>query len=305
MVPKYEPLARLLQARHPLAVTMTFAELDALVGGLPPSARSEPSWWGNTTNVSRTQAKAWMGADYRAENVKLGVAVTFVQSSEIRGRRRVSGRHAQVVLDGVDQLTTLLLRAGYPSVLAAVAEHAVFLHPDTVAQTGGSALFPIVRDMFRRGQFGTARDGRPVFLDDNTSPTHAFVWSAGRTKGRDVQFNHVWNDAGNRDAYTALWNLCATPAFLAKTTDGSNHPDVIAALRYRAYRLYGVTPAGAPIPIEPEGFQLLRWAPHPEPLASLEAVLRTRLRANMRSRTARACRELGWLFSGWQPDASI
>src|SRR5262245_27146245 len=58
-----------------------------------------------------------------------------------------------------------------------------------------------------------------------------------RGPGPDVQYNHVWNDSANPDAYTALWNVCATPAFLAKTTDGSNHPDVVAALRYRAWEL--------------------------------------------------------------------
>ena len=43
------------------------------------------------------------------------------------------------------QLTAVLARAGYPSVVAAVAEHAVFLHPDTVRQAAGSALFPVIR----------------------------------------------------------------------------------------------------------------------------------------------------------------
>ena len=121
------------------------------------------------------------------------------------------------------------------SVVAAVAERAVFLHPDTVRQTGGQAVFPTIRDMLHRGTFDTMADGRHVLRDDNTSPTLAFLWAAGRTKGPDVQYNHVWNDSANPDAYTALWNICATPAFLAKTTDGSNHPDVVAALRGRPF----------------------------------------------------------------------
>jgi hypothetical protein len=156
------------------------------------------------------------------------------------------------VLDGVEQLTTLLVsKAGYASVVAAVAAHTVFLHPATVAQTDGEALFPTirVRNMSDRGAVTVVNDRR-VLLDDNTSPTDAFLWATGIRRGgyRDIQFNHVWNASRDPDAYTALWNLCATPAFLAKTTDGSDYPEVTAALRYRAYELFKALPTGVPIP---------------------------------------------------------
>src|SRR5262249_47178091 len=165
----------------------------------------------------------------------------------------------------------------YDSVVAAVAERAVFLHPETIAQTGGQAVFPTIRDMLHRGTFDTMADGRHVLRDDNTSPTLAFLWAAGRTKGPDVPYNHVWNDSVNPDAYTALWNICATPAFLAKTTDGSNHPDVVAALRYRAWDLYRCRPVGHAEPTKPARYDELVWAPHPPPVADLEATLRDRL----------------------------
>jgi hypothetical protein len=45
-----------------------------------------------------------------------------------------------------------------------------------------------------------------------------------------VQTNHVWGDPKNPETYAALWNLCITPAFLAKCTDGRHHPEVHAAL---------------------------------------------------------------------------
>ena len=210
-----------------------------------------------------------------------------------------------VILDGVQQLEDLLRRAGYGSVVAAVAERAMFLHPDTVGQTSGQAVFPAIRDVLQRGSFDTMADGRHVLRDDNTSPTLAFLWAAGRTKGPDVQYNHVWNDSANPDAYTALWNICATPAFLAKTTDGSNHPGVVAALRYRAWDLYLCRPAGHAEPTQPAGYDDLVWAPHPPPIANLEAALRDRLRTNPKSRPALAARTIGWLYSGWQPDSSI
>jgi hypothetical protein len=209
------------------------------------------------------------------------------------------------VLDGVASLDALLARAGYPSIMAAVAEHTVFLPPGTVAQTHGAALFRTIRDYAGRGHFEVLPDERRVMLDDNASPTDAFLWSAGLAKGPDVQFNHVWRLSRDPDAYTALWNVCATPAFLAKTTDGSNHPEVQAALRYHAYRLYGHVPAGQPVPPEPAGFAGLRWAPFAPAVEDLERELRLRLARNPKSRTAIACREIGWLFSEGKPDPTV
>lgn len=211
------------------------------------------------------------------------------------------------MLDGVRQLTTLLVeRAGYPSVMAAVAEHAIFLHPETVAQTNHEALFATIRMRNRseRGQIAVV-DGRRVLLDDNQSPAYAFLWSAGMSQYGDVQFNHVWNASRDPRAYTALWNLCVTPAFLARTTDGSNYPDVMSALRYRAYSLYGVPPEGFAVPLQPAGYDQLSWAISPEPANDLAAALRARLCRQPASRPARAAREIGWLFSDWVPDPSI
>jgi hypothetical protein len=101
-------------------------------------------------------------------------------------------------------------------------------------------------------------------LDDNASPTDAFLWSAGIAKGPDVQFNNLWSLSRDPDSYTALWNICATPAFLAKTTDGSNHPEgrplaaepaTTARVRHRQAR-----PRSAPIRLPPDLKNLFeRW----------------------------------------------
>jgi hypothetical protein len=133
-------------------------------------------------------------------------------------------------------LSVTLEAAGYSTITQAVAAHTVFLHPDTVAQTNGHAVFPVVRDPTRRGQFGMLPDGERVMFDDNSTTRDVFLCSAQRSRGPDEQYNHVWGAPKNFRTYTALWNLCATPASLAKTTDGSNHPEVLAALRYRALR---------------------------------------------------------------------
>lgn len=184
-------------------------------------------------------------ADWRAKRA----------ASEVTSVPRASSASAGQTLDGIEPLTEVLARAGYTTV-EAVARYATFLHPETVEQTHGQALFPVVRDMAmaNRGSHVLADDGRMVMRDDNRSPTDASLWSGRLRKDRDIQFNYVWNDSQNRDSYTALWNIVATPAFLAKTTDGSNHPEVPAALRRRAYDLYGMIPAGAPLPSKPLGY---------------------------------------------------
>ncbi|MGH9299116.1 MAG: hypothetical protein ACRDZT_04315, partial [Acidimicrobiales bacterium] len=160
-----------------------------------------------------------------------------VEQYQSHGRSRVRSGAGRI-LDGVAALADVLARAGYPSIAEAVAAHSLFLHPDTVAQAGPDALFRIVRDARRRGSFGQLPDGTDVMFDDNTSPKLVFLWAAQAVTGPDVQYNHVWGDPRNPYTYTALWNICATPAFLAKTTDGSNHPDVLSMLRFRAYELF-------------------------------------------------------------------
>lgn len=211
----------------------------------------------------------------------------------------MSARSLPPILDGLGALERLVGDNGLPATLG---ENTVFLHPDTVAKTKGSALFPVIRKFAMRGQPDVI-DGRHVICCDNDTPTRAFLWSAGRARGRDVQYNHVWMDSQNPDTYTALWNLCVTPSFLAKLTDGKHHPDTVALLQYRAYDLYGHK-AGDP-PTKPAGYDDLRWHEPPEPAPDLESVLRQRLQANPRSRAAVAARTIGWLFSDWKPDTSF
>lgn len=70
-VAKYEALASWLSGVAASRVSSTFAELDRLVGGLPPGARSDRTWWGNTTNRTRVQAQAWLGAGWQVDHVDL------------------------------------------------------------------------------------------------------------------------------------------------------------------------------------------------------------------------------------------
>lgn len=238
--------------------------------------------------------------------VELGTSVTFSAVGAEAPQRATAGNGAlrPMVADGVKALSDVLAKAGYSSTAEAVAAHALFLHPDTVAQTRGQAVFPVVRDMHERGKFSHIGE-RPVLLDDNTSATLAFLWAAQRNPGTDVQTNHVWGEPRNPDTYGALWNLCITPAFLAKCTDGKHHPEVHAALRFRVLELYGTCPAGKERPSRPVGYEQLRWPDPPPAVTDLEAVLRARLAARPKSPPAIAARNIGWLFSDWKPDLSI
>ena len=66
--PKYEPLGRHLRmALGP--ITVDFAEISRLVGGLPPSAYRHREWWANS--LSHVEAHAWLELGRRVEGVDL------------------------------------------------------------------------------------------------------------------------------------------------------------------------------------------------------------------------------------------
>lgn len=78
---KYAPLEDHLRAATGSRVTMSFAEIEALVGGLPASARTHPAWWGNTGQAYSPQAKAWDTAGWKASGLDLaGERVNFERS---------------------------------------------------------------------------------------------------------------------------------------------------------------------------------------------------------------------------------
>src|SRR5712692_2832301 len=62
---RYDALTATLLSRPEPTVTLTFAELDAIVGGLPNSAKTYGAWWANNRS-SQPHAKAWLDAGRRA-----------------------------------------------------------------------------------------------------------------------------------------------------------------------------------------------------------------------------------------------
>lgn len=72
---KYGPLRTFLEDCQKDRISMTFKQIEELVGKLPKSASLHLAWWGN--HEGNSQAKAWMGAHYLVEANLAGRSVVF------------------------------------------------------------------------------------------------------------------------------------------------------------------------------------------------------------------------------------
>ncbi|HEY3924644.1 MAG TPA: hypothetical protein VGL75_08780 [Acidothermaceae bacterium] len=79
---KYDGLARLLRDLSGPRTRLTFETIaTAVPGGLPPSAYRRTAWWSNEAQGSHVQARAWMDAGWRVEELDLADrSVTFIRS---------------------------------------------------------------------------------------------------------------------------------------------------------------------------------------------------------------------------------
>lgn len=77
-VSKYNPLHTYLRRIDRREVTLTFAEIEAILQcPLPESARQQKAWWSNR-NKGALQARAWRSADYSVEHLDIeNSRVTF------------------------------------------------------------------------------------------------------------------------------------------------------------------------------------------------------------------------------------
>lgn len=75
---KYRPLFDYLTESHNESETLTFAQIEGILGlSLPPSAHEYRQWWGNGHH---SQASAWLAAGWKVARVVLGGKVTFERS---------------------------------------------------------------------------------------------------------------------------------------------------------------------------------------------------------------------------------
>jgi hypothetical protein len=77
---KYDPLCRFFGRATQKAVTMTFEQVEGILGSaLPETARKREQWWANesTTATRHVQCKAWVGAGFHAHPNLTSQTVTF------------------------------------------------------------------------------------------------------------------------------------------------------------------------------------------------------------------------------------
>jgi len=72
---KYTPLENYLSNLSygtPNPLRLTLSEIESIIGNkLPDSAYNHDQWWGNETDPSRIQARAWQDANYKVVEVDL------------------------------------------------------------------------------------------------------------------------------------------------------------------------------------------------------------------------------------------
>jgi DNA-binding transcriptional regulator YiaG len=107
---KYQPLFDYLRRSGQDEVTLTFAEIEALLADtLPDSARATRAWWSNRSKGA-LQATAWMGAGYHVVELDLdGEHVTFRKPTREYVARRVGG----TLLWDSDLIKSLRLHLGF------------------------------------------------------------------------------------------------------------------------------------------------------------------------------------------------
>lgn len=78
---KYQPLADFLAAQPGGEVTLTFAQIEEVVGRPLPAGAQSPAWW--STARALQQSKAWLRVGWRVRRVATqggGHVVTFVRA---------------------------------------------------------------------------------------------------------------------------------------------------------------------------------------------------------------------------------
>jgi hypothetical protein len=91
---KYEPLGQFLRKQKRNSVSMTFAEIEALLGDkLPKSSKTHRAWWSNNPS-NNVMTREWLEAGYETKNVDLaGERLVFqkVEAASSKPRKSIFG----------------------------------------------------------------------------------------------------------------------------------------------------------------------------------------------------------------------
>jgi hypothetical protein len=95
----YDLLGQYLKRNAAARIPMTFRDVETVIGKkLPASAYGRRPWWANEER-GHSQAKAWLEAGYRAEQVDMVAAkLVFVRQNSLRGM--AESRHEFVSAEG-------------------------------------------------------------------------------------------------------------------------------------------------------------------------------------------------------------
>ena len=79
---KYDPLTEHLDRCGVNRLSLTFAEIDEMVGGLPPTALKKNEWWANedVRTTRHSQCKSWQQAGFHASVDRSTGTVAFVKN---------------------------------------------------------------------------------------------------------------------------------------------------------------------------------------------------------------------------------
>lgn len=149
------------------------------------------------------------------------------------------------------------------------------VHRRLLAENSTGAFFPNARRARKAAGEARGRCGNDL-LDDNSYANHAIKQAIGIRRECITGFEtcHIWPQSCYDARYhTVVANLVLLPSPLAGLSD--HDPGIQAALKFRAYELYGWRPEEFPAPSRPE-FYPTQWA-EPMPFtADIERAIRGR-----------------------------
>ena len=80
---KYDAIGKWLAAQGRTQIQCSFEQLDALVDGLPPSARRHQAWWQgpSATSPAHVQKRAWEGYGFTVDALNLGAETVVFRAT--------------------------------------------------------------------------------------------------------------------------------------------------------------------------------------------------------------------------------
>ena len=83
---KYRPLGDFLSRQKSDVVTLTFSQLEKILGFELPASQSNPAWWSNNAD-NNVMTRVWLDAGFRVRNVRLDERqLTFYRAARLSNR---------------------------------------------------------------------------------------------------------------------------------------------------------------------------------------------------------------------------